>query len=83
MRVQAGYGRARSPVLDKLEARVPVGLDCALLLRCLGLTPEGLIHPKVDPAQSDYIHVGRMDTNTRRVRFMGSRSTRPLGWALY
>ena len=51
-------------MLDKLEARVPVDLGCALLLKCPGLAPEGLIHPKVDPAQSDYIHVGRMDTNT-------------------
>ena len=64
MQVQAGYGRARIPVLDKLEARVPVGLDCALLLQCLGLTPEGLIHPKVDPAQSDYIHMWAVWTPT-------------------
>ena len=60
----AGYGRARSPMLDKLEARVPVGLGCALLLKCPGLAPEGLIHPKGDPAQSNYNHTWAIWTPT-------------------
>ena len=76
MRVQAGYGRARSSVLDKLEARVPVGLDCALLLRCLGLTPEGLIHPKVDPAQVTTFVISRMTRTLDELELVGSRSTR-------
>ena len=56
---------------------------CTYVYGVQGLTPQGLIHPTGDPAQSDYNYVWAVLTPTRDELGLGSRSIRPFGWTSY